>query len=230
MTTPTPPAITITSRLQSDREPAPSITVTGHGRVRLPPDRIVFTISISSLAPSVDASLHELERQRDAVAAALESAAVPADRIRASGANLHPEHDYEKQVWRFKGIRGTETITVRIPMESGRATAVLRSLGEHLQWARVAVSYLARDTAEARKQALTAAIADSRSQAETLAQAAACRLGTARTIAPENEGRGMGLLSASCAEERPQPGFEVAPMEIVVETGVEVTWDLLPGG
>jgi len=42
----------------------PSITVTGHGRVPVTPDRIVFTITVSSLAPTVDESRRALESLR----------------------------------------------------------------------------------------------------------------------------------------------------------------------
>ncbi len=205
----------------------PTITVTGRGRVLVTPDRIVFTITVSSLAPTVDESRRALESLRGGVSAALNRADVPADAIRSAGPDWRPEHEYEKQVLRFKGVAGREIITVRIPRESGRTAIILRELAAQLQLARVDVSQVARDTCAALAKALAAAVADARTRAEAIAAAAGVRLGPVRTLThgDENQRGSRGCSGAVCDEAIP---VEIEPDDAVVNAEVTATWDVLP--
>jgi uncharacterized protein YggE len=205
----------------------PTITVTGHGRASVTPDRIVFTITVSSLAPTVDESRRKLEDLRAGVSAALNRAGVPADAIRSAGPDWRPEHEYEKQVLRFKGIRGDERLRVETPREPGRTPTILRELGAQLQLARVDVSHAASDTSAALAKALAAAVADARTRAEAIASAAGVRLGPVRSLTHGNEdqrSRG-GYAGAICEEAIP---VEIEANDVVVNAEIAATWELLP--
>ncbi len=204
----------------------PSITVTGHARVPVTPDRIVLTITVSSLAPTVDESRRKLEELRSGVVTALAKGGVSADAIRSAGPEWRPEHEYEKQILRFKGIRGDERIRVEIPRERGRTATILRELGAQLQLARVDVSHTARDTSAALAKALAAAVADARTRAEAIATAAGVRLGPIRTLSdgcPSDEDSGRNRFVLNDAPPR-----EIEADEIAVDAEVTAIWELLP--
>lgn len=210
--------------------PSPSITVTGRGQVLVPPDRIVFTIVIASLAPTVEESVRLLDGERVAVQAALAAASVPGHRIRSGGPDFRPRHEYEKEALVFKGIAGSENVTVRIPFAPNRTTEVLRQLGEQVRQVRIDVSYVASQPDPARDKALAAAVADARAQAQAILATAGGRLGMPRVIAVPSFGAGGAHRSLSSPTGQPASGNEVAPQAVSIQRTIEITWEILAPG
>lgn len=211
-------------------KPTPTLTVTGQGRARVPPDRIVFTLELDALTPTVDDTQRALEALRQRLSAALAATDVDADRVSSAGPQLTPQHDYEKSLWVFKGIRGSERITVRIPHEHGRATQVLRALGGELEHVRVTVGHINRDANAGRADALRAAVADARVQAEIIAAASGVCLGPIAEILRDTDSNRCSLDEATHTvfESASSNGGEFDPTEITIETEVRVVWTLAP--
>lgn len=207
------------------------LAVIGRGRVRVSPDRTILTLQLEALTPTVDGTQRSLEASRARVAAALDQAGIGAQHVASSGPQLEPQHEYEKSRWVFKGIHGSEQLVIRVPCEPGRVTAVLRALAEELEHLRIAVSHVARDTTSARADALRAAVADARSQAETIATASGVNLGAIcelnRCSDPNASRDGMTAVNSSIAESSPGEG-EFDPMEVTIDVEVKAVWTLTP--
>jgi len=87
------------------------------------------------------------------------------------------------------------------------------------------VTYLARNTATARRKALGDAMADARDRAEALAWAAGLQLGTIREIHDAEDSSGGTISSAEAADHEIGPS-EIEPHHVTIEGCARVVWSL----
>lgn len=199
------------------REAAPveAVSVTGSGRVTLPPDRAVFTAGVSSAAPSAAQAVQENSKAMTAVVEALKKAGAVAAEIRTSQLSIYPEMDSQPgREPRITGYRVNNSVTVT-RKEVKDVPRLLQAAVDAGANQVSGISFLVSDPARGREQGLKDAFADARAKALTLAQAAGRELGRAIAI---TEG----------AADSPQPMYRRARQEMVaaaadmpVEAGTE---------
>lgn len=209
----------------SDLPAVPTITVTGHGRVAVAPDRVVFAVKLEALTLEASATELELTRLRQRLLECLASAEVSRDHVRSSSIQLHPEHEFEEKRWKYRGIRGSEVVKIRVPLVPGRTTQILTSLANELRHLRVSVDYCAHDTIAASDDALRLAVANARRQAEVIASASGFSLGALRTATHRREPDDANEVAHDCFyEARGAP--EIDPAQAWIDAAVETVWTL----
>lgn len=158
------------------------ITVTGEGRVNAAPDMAVLQLGVSREARKASDAMREASKAAAAVLAQVEKAGIEARDVQTANVSLSPRWQNDNNTApRVVGYIASNDLTVRVrDLDSlGALMDGVVSDGANQ------MNGLSFDIAEPRPlqdQARQAAVADARSQAELLAQAAGVSLGVVMTI------------------------------------------------
>lgn len=192
-----------------------TISVVGVGRSHQAPDRVVFTVGVTTLAATVAAAVNENNTKAKSITSSLKNLGVADEAIRTSNFSIQPQYEYQEgKRPRITGYQVSNSLTVR---EDAAA-----DVGKLLQSAVDAganevgqVFFTVHDPTRGRDAGLRAAFMDARAKAELLAKAAARSLGRALSI---TEG-------AVPQPPQPLPFFKSvareAQMDVPIEPGTE---------
>jgi len=192
---------------------AQTISVTGNGSAQVTPDRVMFTVGVQTVAPTVDGAVNDNNARVAAVIAALKKAGATDKEIRTSNFYINPQQEYNNQgqLPRIIGYQVSNNVTVtRSDIASaGRLLQAAISAGVNQA---SGLNFEVSDPSRGRDQGLLSAFNDAKAKAAVLAQAAG------RTL-----GRALSISEGSRAEiPRPMPmGKGVAMAEVVSEVPVE---------
>jgi uncharacterized protein len=159
-----------------------TISVTGTGKSSVVPDRFSFTVGVVTQAPSVDDAVNRNNAQVADVIAALKKAGAADREIRTSSFYIMPQQDYQQgQPPRVAGyqVSNSVTVTKNDPAIVGKLLQVAVSAGVNQA---SGIEFSVADASKGRDEGLQRAIADARSKAMVLAQAAGRTLGRALMI------------------------------------------------
>lgn len=165
-----------------DAAPSDSVSVSGTGRVTVPPDRVVFTAGVETTATTVDAAVKESNRRTSQVVDALKTAGARPDEIRTSNFSIYPQQDYQQgQRPRIIGyqVNNSVTVTRNDPSDASRLLQAAINAGVNTA---SGLSFTVSDPARGRDEGLRSAFNDARAKAATLAAASGRTLGRAMTI------------------------------------------------
>lgn len=155
-----------------------TITVNGQGTVQVAPDRATVNIGVQTQAPTAAQALDANSREVERVVARLKNEGIPADAIRTSNVNVFPITTYDpdtgKQTTQGYQAENTVTVTVDDTELLGKVLAGAAEAGSNYIYG---LGFTLRDPTEASAQALAKAMAQARTKAEGLAQAAGVKLG-----------------------------------------------------
>jgi uncharacterized protein YggE len=156
----------------------PAIEVSGDGEVLLSPDEASFNIEVKTSANSAAEAAQLNARVTKSVSDALRNANVPRNSIKGSDLNVSPRWDYDEKTHR--PVRGPFEATNSIHIQ----TEDLPGIGSLIDAALTAgatgtsgVTFTAKDTDAARREALTKAVNAARADAESMAKASGGALG-----------------------------------------------------
>ncbi|MGH2441975.1 MAG: SIMPL domain-containing protein, partial [Chloroflexota bacterium] len=143
--------------------PLHSITVSGHGEVQVAPDMATITLGVESKASDAASALSDNASKMSAVIAAVEAQGVSADHVQTT--NLSIYYDSQKGVY-----IADNQITVKLdsPSKVGPVLDAAVAAGANNSWG---VNFGIKNDSAARAQALQSAVADARSQADSIASA-----------------------------------------------------------
>jgi uncharacterized protein len=197
------------------------ITVTGTGRAELVPNEARFSLGVSTDGETAREALAANSVAMRRVLAALDGAGIPDRDVKTETVSVGPEYDGDGKS--PDGFTARNSVSVRIDLD--RAGDVLDA-GSRAGANEVHGPMLTstdRDAAE--KKALEDAVADARSRAETLAEAAGVRVGRVTAIV-EGFSRGIeavtGLRTAADAASAPiEPGTEEVQATVTVTFAIE---------
>ena len=154
---------------------AHGVTVQATGSVKVVPDGVSFTFSVSVLAANTDEALSRVAEGSDKARKALEGAGVEGDDIATQNVSVYPEYTYntDGSAGSVSGYRGTQAfaVTLRDTTKAGDVVdAVVAAVGNSVQINSVVPVLLdAQDAADdARKKAVKAAKAKAESYADLL--------------------------------------------------------------
>ena len=214
------------------REPAgmpQTITVSGHGKSTVTPDRFTFTVGVQTVANTVDEAVSQNNQRTAAVIAALKAAGARNEDIQTSNFNIWPQQDYQEgRLPRILGYQVTNNVTVRSSKiaDAGKLLGVGIGAGVNTS---SGINFEVSDPARGRDQGLGAAFADARAKAALLAKAAGRVLGPAIAI---SEGVQVSPQPYPMARQMAMEA-RVASADVPVESGtpevsytVTVTFDL----
>ncbi|MGH2340211.1 SIMPL domain-containing protein [Segnochrobactraceae bacterium EtOH-i3] len=177
------------------RGPARVLTVTGSGEVSATPDVAVISSGVETQGETARAALDANSKAVAALIEAAKKAGVEARDIATSGFSVQPVYAERRQP---KGeatqaivgyqVMNRVTVTLRDVAKVGPLLDQLVTVGSN----RIdGITFLVSDANTRRDAARTAAVADARRKAETLATAAGVSLGKVLTLSEGNDGGPM---------------------------------------
>jgi uncharacterized protein YggE len=222
--------------LAATAEDAPrprAVSVQGEGRVSAAPDEARVGLAVQARSPDLATAREDVNARTAAVLAHLEDLAIPAGDISAPGLTLRPEYRWDKareqQV--LQGYLVQRRIDVRLT-ELGRLGVLIEGAAD--AGANEVSPPVLGHSGEAglRREALAAAAADARANAEALAGSLGVTVGPVRSLEtlqgprPRPMASEMMLRSADAA-----PAAETyVTGDLVFESRVNATFDLLVPG
>ena len=197
-------------------QPIETVTVTGHGRAIVTPDRFTFNVGVQTVAATVDEAVAENNRRTAAVIAALKKAGARDQDIQTSQFSIYPQQSYQEgKLPRILGYQVTNNVSVRSEKinDAGRLLGVAVAAGVNNS---SGINFEVSDPARGRDQGLKAAFDDARAKASLLAQAAG------RTL-----GRAIEITEGVRSEPPPRPvmartmSLEAQTADVPVESGTQ---------
>ena len=149
-----------------------AIVVTGTGRISVQPDVADVRLGVSVVRPSVEAARTEAARTMDAILAAVDAAGVPRTDVRTAMLSVQPRYDYRDG--RAPALTGYEIsdvveVTVR---DLGRLGSIVDGTLGAGATSMDGLTFRVADPAPAEREARVRAMAEARSRADVLAEAA----------------------------------------------------------
>jgi uncharacterized protein YggE len=169
-------AVTATSQLAAQSIAPPQVVATGYGEVTLDPDEATVVLALETRAATAAAAASQNAARVAAVRAALVRAGVPADSITTSGYSVDRNVEYLPAGSRVSGsvaINSMRVKTHRLAAVGGIIDAALAAGVTRIDGVHFGSSAAGR----ARREALAAAVAEARLDAEAMAHAAGGSLG-----------------------------------------------------
>ena len=213
-----------------------TITVSGRGSLRLPPDQIELPVNLRAEDTDYAAALKKGEKQLAELVSALTAAGVSTDCLRETEYAVSPVYDSEqdgrgryRQV--FRGYESRRSVRVRFDLDRallGRTVAALAACESAPDFS---VSFTLKDRESAKSALLAKAAQDAKRKAEALCAASDVRLGALLQVRcgltePEFYSRSNMRLAAA---KMSMDGFGQAapdPEEIEVEEEVVFQWGI----
>lgn len=202
------------------------VTASGTGTVLVPADTAVISLGVSARNPDV---LQAQGRVNEAIAAirrVLTDAGIPSEDISTDYINIFAIYDYRETGDQLSSYEASSTLAIR--------TEEINRVGEMVDLAFRAgantlngISFSARNTEEARKEALQAAVRDAMDKAETLAAAAGLRITGIEQIGEESTfhtdtGASRFEMKASGMAESADAATEVQAAKVSVVSTVSI--------
>jgi uncharacterized protein YggE len=214
-----------------------TISVSGTASVQRQPDQAVVQLAVESFAQAAPAATAENSKTMDAVIRALRKLGLRQDQIQTLGFSVTPEYDYSSNAPRRPGedrligyrARNIVQVTTNDIEQVGNIIDVAIKAGAN----RVTnLGFQLRDPEAARQEALRLAVANARTEAETIATALGRRLGPALAASSTGafppprpmEMRAMAAM-ASDMENMPPP---ITPGTLEITAQVSVIYSLEP--
>jgi uncharacterized protein len=220
--------IALTATGAAAQEPARNlalITVTGEGRVSLPPDMATITLGVSAEATTAREAMDQTSAGVAALLDRLAAAGIERRDLQTAAINLNPVWDHRNSgTPRITGFAASNTILVRVralDTLGGVLDAVLEAGGNTFH----GLAFGLQSPEPHRDAARSAAVQDARRKAELLAEAAGVTLGP---IAAITEGgaieppRPMFRMQAEMASD----AVPIAEGEVDVTAHVTVGWEI----
>ena len=215
------------------------ITVEGRGTVKLPPDGMRITFTVSAVDPDMAASKRLFAEKNAAMAAALEAAGVDKEReLKITNIAMRPRYEWQhkngegRQV--FKGYENAVDYLFAAPLDRDRLEKVYDAIVASKAGQDFGVAFELRDMeaarAEARRRAVRNAEAIARDLAATLNLALDRVEGIRYGAMAQSDVKAYGVMAraANFADEAEGGAFlpDLSLRDIEISETVYVSWDL----
>lgn len=213
-------------------EPLPLVTVTGSADVRVVPDEVVITVTISEQKKEIGASRDAVTARVKRVCEAARALGVAEKDIQTDRLTIEPESRQTAEYqWEFVGYKTVQrmAITLRdVAQYEALLTAVLQVPINELN----GIAWHSSKAAERRAEARLLAMKAAREKAGALAEALGQRVGVAHTITEDaNQGWWYGSANSNVLVPTAERAdiTSVAPGELAITASVTVSFTLLSG-
>jgi uncharacterized protein YggE len=155
----------------------PQIAVTGHGEVKVSPDRATIQVSVQTRAATAAGAAAENATKQQAVLSALRALGLGNDQLSTINYNVYPEQRYEQgKEPVIVGYNVTNTILVDVRKLSQVGPVIDEALAHGASMI-TSLQFYASNTEAARRSAIATAIEKARADADAAARAAHGSLG-----------------------------------------------------
>lgn len=204
----------------------PSIVTSGTGEAKVTPDRAAVMVNVQTRAATAAAAASENARRTTAVLDAIGRLGLPKSQLTTEGYSVSPEMVYGSgQTPRVTGYVVTNTVRAETHRPEQAGAIIDAALGAGANMIN-GLSFYASSIDEPRREAITAAVASARADAEAMARAAGGSLGdlielsTQGPTIPPRPMYDMAVMARK-AESAPTP---VNPGEQTVSVFVSARW------
>lgn len=222
--------------VRADSAPAAAavIAVSGTGEVVLTPDRASLIIGVETSANTAAAAGADNAKIHQAVKAALTAAGVASSDLSSVGYSVTTTWKYTSGAPVKTGYRASNSVKVEVHDLDRIGPLLDVALGAGATGVND-VSYEAKDEDQARQQALVKAVAQARSDADTLAKAAGGRLGNLLQLGTYSDqnapSAGLQEIVVTAAKrQRGDQPTEVDAQQIRITATVNGRWQFVPSG
>lgn len=210
-----------------------TVTVTGTGRLSLPPDTIELTFMLTAKDPDYSVMMQEAERRFAALKAAAEEAGISAEQLHTVYYNVDTDYQHlpdENGNYRqvFAGYVCRHSLLLEIGMDMELLGAVLSAAEQSGAEPELHFAFTLRDQDAVHEKLLKLAAENARRDAEILAVAAGAALGNLTAVRyrdssmPQTEcGSGMLLRAAKMND-----AASITPEQIHAEESAVFVWEL----
>jgi uncharacterized protein YggE len=208
----------------------PQIVVSGHGEMKVSPDRATIQISVQTRAATAGAAATENASKEQSVLSALKALGLGADQLSTINYNVYPEQRFDQgkePVIVAYNVTNTILADVRKLAQVGPVIDAALAHGANMI---TSLQFYASNTEAARRVAITTAIEKARAEADAAARAAHGSLGTLLEInvspsSPPPPQPMMMRLAAGVA----QANTPINPGDQTLSVEVNTRWRFIPG-
>lgn len=218
-----------TPALAQDVKTVPSISLAGHGEVRMVPDMAVVTVGVLSSAATARAALDANTKSMDAIFAALKAAGIDQKDLQTSNFMVNPRYDYGQnngQPPKMVGYDVSNSVTVTVRKLEGLGSVldrVVSSGSNQINGVAFQVSKPEAAIDEARKLAVANALA----KARIYAGAAGVSLGAIVNITESGSFQPpVPVYAKTMRSEGAAGDVPMAQGEQVIGADVNITWEI----
>jgi len=153
-----------------------TFSVTGEGKVSVPPDIALVSAGVQAQGTTVKLAQDQLNKNMNAVSAAVKAEGVDSKDIKTSGYNINPMYDYTAGSQRITGYQASSNLTIKV-RAIDHANAVIDAATASGANQIGGITFDVDDKTAAQNQAREKAVADAKSKAENAARIAGFSLG-----------------------------------------------------
>ena len=205
------------------------ISASGRGEVRFPPDRAILTVTVETMERTATEAAASNARAVASTLASLRAAGAKESELSNSGYSVNQEFENGDRR-RFKGFVARNSIRIEVPRVSEAGKLIDASLAGGATIVSP-IHFLGPDMPNARRDALRAAVAAAKSDAETMAEASGGSLGRLLTMSTAMAPQPMGydqVMVTAASMPSPSPPTSIRPGDIVVVAVVNSRWEFVP--
>jgi len=210
---------------------APAIVTSGTGEAKVTPDRAAVMVNVQTRAATAAAAASENARRTTAVLDALGKLGLPKSQLSTEGYTVYPETQYDQngRTPRVTGYVVTNTVRAETHRPEQAGAIVDAALGAGANMIN-GLSFYASSIDMPRREAIAAAVANARADADAMARAAGGSLGSLielSTQGPTVPPRPMYDMAMMARKEAAAP-TPVNPGEQTVSVYVNARWQFVP--
>jgi len=208
----------------------PQIVVTGHGEIKVSPDRATIQIAVQTRASTAAEAAAQNATKQQAVLSALRSLGLSNDQLSTVNYQVYPEQRYEQgkdPVITGYNVTNTVVADIRRLDQVGKAIDAALAHGANLI---SSLQFYSSNTQAARRTAIGSAIENARADADVAARAAGGSLGTLIEInvvavtPPQPRPLMMARVAGVAQADTP-----INPGEDTLGVDVLTRWKFVPG-
>lgn len=215
------------------------ITVTGKGKISLPPDMIQINISLGIVRDSYEETMDDSAEYLSILRDALKTEGFAKEDIKTIRFKVDLEYESykEEDIWkrRFVGYKCEHDLKIEFSSNSKRLAKILSLIVRCPISPEISIHYKIKDMEDAKKQLLSKAVEDSRRKAEILTEAAGVKFGKVINIdyswgEINIQSEPVRYNKALLAEEqmgRYDNSLDINPEDLDISDTVTVAWEIL---
>ena len=210
-----------------------SLSVQGRGQVSAEPDLAVISFDVRGRAWEYGEAIDDLNEKVEALRGDLEQAKIARETLKTRDFSIDAEHRYEDDERIFNGYEARHQLAVEVENDRETLNEVLNAVTRGHSDAAFSLSFGVKDGQALRQRMLAEAVADTRRNAQTLAEAAGVQLGEIRSIDygwTEVRFHTDAMYEMSGPEPSGSPLPDLEPSEITAEDTVTVVWGIREAG
>lgn len=214
------------------------ITVTGKGKIALPPDMIQINISLEVVRDTYEETMDSSGDYISILRDTLKTEGFEKEDIQTIRFNVDLEYESykERDTWkkRFVGYRCNHDLKIEFPSDSKRLAMILSLITQCHINPEFSIQYKIKDMEEAKNLLLAKAVADSKMKAEILTKAAGVKLGKVVNInyswgeiniysEPVKYDKAILCEESTCSYEN---SLDINPEDLDISDTVTVVWKI----